>query len=75
MGQRTVLDVLDAEQELFQSQTDLVRAVSIEVIASYELKSSVGQLTVAGLDLEVVPFDPRSYYDQQRNRLFGTDIN
>ena len=75
VGQRTVLDVLDAEQELFQSQTDLVRAVSIEVIASYELKSSVGQLTVAGLALNVVPFDPRSYYDQQRNRLFGTDIN
>ncbi|MEZ5826088.1 MAG: TolC family outer membrane protein [Geminicoccaceae bacterium] len=73
VGQRTVLDVLDAEQELFQAQTDFVRASSIAVIASYELKSAIGELTVSGLELPVVPYDSSSYYDQQRTRLFGID--
>ncbi|MCB1971410.1 MAG: TolC family outer membrane protein [Geminicoccaceae bacterium] len=73
VGQRTVLDVLDAEQELFQSQTDLVQARAAEVLAAYQLKSAVGQLTVASLDLDVPAYDPKIYYDRQRSKLFGVD--
>src|SRR4051794_5239497 len=47
VGARTVLDVLDAEQALFTSQVNLVRAQRVEVVTSYQLKSAVGQLTVA----------------------------
>jgi TolC family type I secretion outer membrane protein len=73
VGQRTVLDVLDAEQELFTSQVNLVRAQREWVIATYQLKSSVGELTVAGLSLDVQPFDAEANYLQQRDRLFGID--
>ncbi len=73
VGQRTVLDVLDAEQELFTSQTDLVRAQREWVVATYQLKSAVGELTVAGLGLAVQPFDAEANYLQQRDRLFGID--
>ena len=50
VGARTVLDVLDAEQELFTSQVNLVRAGREEMLASYQLKLAVGQLTVEGLE-------------------------
>jgi TolC family type I secretion outer membrane protein len=71
VGARTVLDVLDAEQELFTSQVNLVRASREEILASYQLKLAVGQLTVTGLELPVEPFDAASYYLRNRTRLFG----
>jgi outer membrane protein TolC len=73
VGQRTVLDVLDAEQELFDSETNLVRARREWIVATYQLKSAVGELTVAGLDLPVQPFDDTTNYIVQRDRLFGLD--
>lgn len=71
VGARTVLDVLDAEQELFTSQVNLVRARREEILASYQLKLAVGQLTVEGLHLPIQPFDAEAYYDRNRSRLFG----
>jgi len=73
VGQRTVLDVLDAEQELFDSQTNVVRARREWIVATYQLKSAVGELTVGGLDLPVQPFDDTANYLVQRDRLFGLD--
>jgi TolC family type I secretion outer membrane protein len=73
VGSRTVLDVLDAEQTLFQSQVNLVTAQASEVVASYTLKSAVGQLTAVGVRLPVKPYDPDAYYTRNRNRLFGID--
>jgi TolC family type I secretion outer membrane protein len=71
VGARTVLDVLDAEQELFTSQVNLVRASREEILASYQLKLAIGQLTVEGLTLPIEPFDPTGYYERNRTRLFG----
>ena len=48
VGQRTTLDVLDQEQDLFQSQVDLVQARRDQIVASYRLKAAVGELTVVG---------------------------
>ncbi len=71
VGQRTTLDVLDQESDLFQSQVDLVRARRDQVVASYRLKAAVGELTVAGIDLPVEPYNAEAYYGDVRNRLFG----
>lgn len=73
VGTRTVLDVLDAEQELFDSQVSLVRARSDRVIASYRLAAAIGELTAASTGLEVERYDPEAYYHRQRNRLFGLE--
>jgi len=73
VGQRTVLDILDAEQELFDAQVDLVRARRDEVVASYQLKSAIGELTVLDLGLDVEPYNADAYYERQRTRLFGID--
>jgi TolC family type I secretion outer membrane protein len=71
VGQRTTLDVLDQEQDLFQSQVDLVQARRDQIIASYRVKAAVGELTVAGIDLPVEPYNPEAYYADVRNRLIG----
>ena len=71
VGQRTTLDVLDQEQDLFQSQVNLVQARRDQIIASYRLKSAVGELTVAGIGLPVEPYNPEAYYADVRNRLIG----
>ncbi len=73
VGTRTVLDVLDAEQELFDSRTGLVRATQAHVQASYQLKSAIGQLTAYELGLEVELYEPDRYYEQNRARLFGLE--
>ena len=71
VGQRTTLDVLDQENDLFQSQVDLVQARRDQVIASYRLKAAVGELTVVGLSLPVEPYESEAYYVDTRNRLLG----
>ncbi|MGH6943492.1 MAG: TolC family outer membrane protein [Geminicoccaceae bacterium] len=71
VGQRTVLDVLDQEQDLFQAQVDLVGAQRDQIIASYRLKAAVGQLTAADIGLPVEPYEAEAYYSDVRNRLIG----
>ena len=71
VGQRTTLDVLDQENDLFQAGVDLVQAQRDEIVASYRLKAAVGQLTAPELNLPVDVYDSDAYYQAVRNRLFG----
>jgi outer membrane protein len=71
LGLRTVLDVLDAQYDLFQSRSNLVRARASAVTTSFQLKAAIGQLTVAGMSLPVQPYDPEIDYQMERVRLFG----
>ena len=74
VGSRTVLDELDAEQELLDSKVNLVRAQRDEVVAAYQLASATGQLTAQKLGLPVELYDPTVYYSETRDRWWGTDI-
>jgi outer membrane protein len=71
VGARTVLDVLDAQQELLDSQVSLVRAERNEVVAAFQLKSSLGELTARRLALPVDLYDPTAHYRQVRDAWFG----
>ncbi len=71
VGSRTVLDVLDAEQELLDAKVNLVRAQRDEVVASYELKEAVGGLTARKLKLAVDYYDPTGHYNEVRGKWFG----
>ncbi len=71
VGSRTTLEVLNAEQELLQNRTDLVRALATLVFQSYTLASSVGRLTAQDLGLAVELYDMTAYYNVVRNRWFG----
>jgi TolC family type I secretion outer membrane protein len=71
VGQRTTLDVLDQEQDLFQAQVDLVNAAREEILARYRLKAAVGELTATGVGLPVEPYNPEAHYERVRDKLFG----
>ena len=75
VGSRTVLDVLNAEQELLNAKVNLVQAQHDETLASYQLRSTVGQLTARALDLPVQYYDPVIHYEDVRDQWFGAAIS
>jgi len=70
-GLRTVLDVLDAEQEFLDARVSLVGARRDEVVASFALLAAVGGLTAENLELAVTLYNPESYYTSIRNAIWG----
>lgn len=72
VGSRTTLDVLNAEQELLNSRVSLVRAQRDEFVAAYSLISATGKLTARDLNLGVVVYNEKKYYDEVgSNQLIG----
>jgi outer membrane protein len=73
VGSRTVLDVLDAEQALLNSQVSLVGSERDEVVARFALLSSVGSLTARDLKLPVELYDADKNAKDVRDQWFGAD--
>jgi outer membrane protein len=74
VGQRTTLDVLNAQQELVNARVALVTAQHDRVVASYTLLSSVGGLSMQRLGLNVTIYDPQVHYQQVRDAWIGVRI-
>ena len=70
-GQRTTLDVLNAEQALVNARVALIVAQHDRVVASYSLLSAVGRLSAQELHLSVEIYDPSVHYHQVRDAWFG----
>ena len=71
VGQRTTLDVLNAQQALLQARTTLVQAEHDQVVNSYSLLSAVGRLNIPTLGLAVAEYDPRVHFDQVKGKWIG----
>ena len=71
VGSRTTLDVLDAEQELLDASVNLVRAERDEMVAIFELKTAMGQMTASLWNLPVRFYNPDAHYREIRNKWFG----
>jgi outer membrane protein len=71
VGQRTTLDVLNAQQELVNARVALVTAQHDRVVASYTLLAAVGALSMQRLGLNVVIYDPMVHYQQIRDAWAG----
>ena len=71
VGQRTTLDVLNAQQELVNARVALVTAQRDRVVASYTLLSAVGRLSPQVLGLHVPVYDPNVHYQQVRDTWAG----
>jgi outer membrane protein len=71
VGQRTTLDVLNAQQELVNARVALVTAQRDRVVASYTLLSATGRLSAAVLGLQVPVYDVITHYQQIRDSWFG----
>jgi len=65
VGTRNVLDVLNAEQELLNSQVLLVTARRDAYVAGFQLLNSMGQAEAEDLNLDGGPlYDPLVHYDR-----------
>lgn len=71
VGQRTTLDVLNAEQELFDARVSLVVAERDQVVASYTLLAAIGRLNAEALGLAVDVYRPEVHYEQVRDKWTG----
>jgi outer membrane protein len=68
VGTRNVLDVLNAEQELLQSQVALVTAKRDAYVAGFTLLNSMGQAEAGALGLDGGPlYDPLGNYRRVAN--------
>ena len=71
VGQRTTLDVLNAQQELVNARVSLVTAQRDRVVASYSLLAASGRLSPQVLELAVPIYDPKVHYHQVRDTWTG----
>jgi TolC family type I secretion outer membrane protein len=71
-GTRTTLDVLDAEQELFEVKQELITAKRDSLVSAYQLLASIGTLNTDTLGLTVnQTFDKDNYRDKNRFKIIG----
>ena len=74
VGQRTTLDVLNAQQALVNARVSLVTAQHDRVVASYSVLSAVGGLSPQILGLRTEIYDPMVHYQQVRDAWGGVRI-
>jgi outer membrane protein len=71
VGQRTTLDVLNAQQALVTARSALVTAQRDRVVASYTVLAAVGSLSPQILGLKIPVYDPVVHYQQVRDAWGG----
>ena len=70
-GQRTTLDVLNAQQALVNARVALVTAQHDRVVASYSVLNAVGRLSPIVLKLPTTTYDASVHYHQVRDSWAG----
>lgn len=72
MGTRTVLDLLDADQELLESRTALAVARHDAIVAQFAVAENLGLLTPARFGVAKEAFDADAHLKKIANPLAGT---
>jgi len=75
IGNRQILDVLNAEQELLQARAQLVTARRNAYVAGFALMALMGRAEARDLNLDdgVVIYDPAVNFERVRDRIFDWD--
>ena len=71
VGSRTVLDVLNAEQELLNAQVNEVQAAHDQMVAAFQLLNAEGRLSAEQMELAVDFYDPARHYEDVRDKWAG----
>ena len=71
VGQRTTLDVLDAQADVITAQVNLVSSERDVVVASYAILSSIGHLSAHRLGLAVTEYHPEEHYNAVKDKWIG----
>jgi outer membrane protein len=72
-GLRTVLDVLNADQELFSGRVNLANSQHDLLLNEYSVAEDLGRVTAADLKLPVKLYDPDTHYRAVRGKWIGFD--
>lgn len=75
LGNRTVLDVLDAYQTLLNSQVEVVKARREYYLSAMQVMQAMGKLTAKNLKLDVDIYNPKVYYKETRDKWLSTSID
>jgi outer membrane protein len=71
VGQRTTLDVLNAQQELLNARVNLITAQRDRVVASYAVVQASGRLSSRALGLSVAHYSAKTHFDQVKDAWGG----
>ena len=71
VGQRTTLEVLNAQADVTSAQINLISAQRDVVVASYAILSAIGRLSARKLDLKVALYRPEEHYHAVKDKWFG----
>ena len=74
VGQRTLLDVLNAEQDLVDAEVAAVVDRHDNLTASYALLAAMGRLDGTILQLGNSQYDPSVHYEEVEHKWFGVSI-
>lgn len=71
VGQRTTLDVLNAQADVISAQINLASSERDVVVASYAILSAAGRLSAQTLGLHVAVYQPQEHYDAVKDKWYG----
>jgi outer membrane protein len=71
VGARTILDILNQQQQLFSDQVALVVSQHDLGVAEFNLAQQIGELTAVNLDLPVKLYDVGRHYESVRDKWIG----
>ncbi|OYW55260.1 MAG: channel protein TolC [Hyphomicrobium sp. 32-62-53] len=74
VGQRTLIEVLNAQQELLNSQVNLVTTRRNVIVAAYGLQAALGRLDALSLGVTGTVYDPAAHYEEVDRKWFGISI-
>lgn len=75
LGNRTILDVLDAYQELLNSNVEEVKARRDYYVSSMQVLLSMGKLTAEDLKLSVDLYEPKKFYKETRDKWLSLSVD
>ncbi|CAM5406117.1 outer membrane protein [Aquamicrobium terrae] len=71
VGQRTTLDVLNAQNDVVNAQINLAGSERDVVLASYAILQATGRLSTERLALNVVKYKPQEHYKAVKDKWYG----
>lgn len=71
VGQRTTLDVLNAQQTVLTAKEGLSQSERNAIVASFSVLASTGKLTIDRLGLAVANYRPEEHYEATKDRWYG----
>jgi outer membrane protein len=74
VGQRTLLDVLNAEQAYLNAQVNLASTRRNVIVNDYTVLQAIGRLNVQELGTSPTVYDPQEHYHEVRRKWWGLDI-